>query len=240
MGGGFQFFDILIFALVAAFLVFRLRSVLGRRDGHEGGYPDPFARRRPGEDGNGADAENDNVIRLPDRAPDGEAEAEQGPAFGDFADAEDDPLAAGLIQIRLADPSFERDTFLGGARAAFEMIVQAFANADRKTLRNLLSPQVLANFERAINDREQAGETVEHELVGLRPPALMEAGMEGDEARITVKFVSEQVSVTRDAEGAVVDGDPNFVDTVTDFWTFARDVRSSDPNWMLVATRSLD
>ncbi len=237
MGGGIQFLDIVLFALVAAFLIYRLRSVLGRRDGHEGGYHDPFRNRRsprpeePREDD--VDDETDNVIRLPDRH-DPEV-AEDHPALDSG-----DPLAAGLIRIKLADPAFDEAGFLTGARAAFEMIVGAFAAGDRRTLGTLLAPEVLSNFERAIEERESAGESVEHELVGMRAPEIVEAALDDDEARITVRFVSEQVNVTRVKDGAIVDGDPNYVDKVTDYWTFIRNVRSPDPNWLLVATRSPD
>ncbi|GAB6052459.1 Tim44/TimA family putative adaptor protein [Magnetospira thiophila] len=231
MDGGFQFFDIILFALVAGFLVFRLRNVLGRRDGHEGGYQDPY---QPKPDNGAEPRENDNVIPLPDRT-------ERSPLDEDLADANpDDPLTAGLLQIRIADPTFEERSFLSGAKGAFEMIVGSFAAGDRAALAFLLSPEVLANFEKVITQRETNEETVEHELVGLRQPEFMEAEMQGDTARITVKFVSEQVNVVRDKDGKVVEGDPNYVDKVTDFWTFARDVRATDPNWSLVATRSLD
>ncbi len=239
MGGGIQFFDIVLFALVAAFLIFRLRSVLGRRDGHEGGYRDPF-RDRPSrrdkpldDDEYDDDSDPGNVIRLPDR---GATE----PAMANPPLDSDDPLAAGLIRIKLADPEFDEKSFIGGARAAFEMIVGAFAAGDRRALGGLLAPEVLSNFERAIDERESAREVVEHELVGMRPPKLVEAALEGDEARVTVEFVSEQVNVTRDASGSILDGDPNYVDKVTDYWTFIRNVRSPDPNWLLVATRSPD
>ncbi|CCQ75629.1 Tim44/TimA family putative adaptor protein [Magnetospira sp. QH-2] len=235
MGGGFQFFDIILFALVAGFLVFRLRSVLGRRDGHEGNYKDPY-QPDPKADSETDDPgrDNDNVIPLPDRSP-----REDRLDDEEIIDP-DNPLEAGLVQIRIADPTFDPQGFVGGAQGAFEMIVGAFAAGDRKTLATLLSPEVLSNFETVIDQRESAKETVEHELVGLRKPEILEAEMQDDWARVTVKFVSEQVNVVRDEDGKVVEGDPNYVDKVTDFWTFARDVRSPDPNWALVATRSLD
>ncbi|MBF0391744.1 MAG: Tim44 domain-containing protein [Alphaproteobacteria bacterium] len=223
MSDGFQFIDIVFFAMIAAFLVLRLRSVLGRRTGTERQRPEPGVGRptvdRP-----------DNVVELPDRrrtVPEGPADAYTGT-----------PLAAGISQVRIADPSFSPAPFLQGARGAFEMIVSAYAAGDRATLRPLLANDVMANFEAAIDAREQAGEKLETELVSIKSADLDEVVMEGRTARVTVKLVSEQVNVVRDADGKVVDGDPTRMAEVTDLWTFARDTGSRDPNWVLVATRS--
>ena len=236
MGNGFQFIDIILFAMIAAFLILRLRNVLGRRDGHEGKYRDPF---RPADPGEAAGPEqNDNVVQLPERDTDEafqqEAETVAAMAGGDAR------LAAGITEIRVADPSFNSEDFLVGARVAFEMVLGAYATGDRQTLGNLLSPEVLSNFVRAIDEREEAGQTMEDTLVGIRKADIVEAEMDGDIAMVTVKFVSEQVNVVRDAEGQIASGNPNEVADVIDFWTFARDTRERDPNWLLVATRSLD
>ncbi len=237
MSSGFQFIDIILFAMIAAFLILRLRNVLGRRDGHEGGYNDPFKPDASGKGPNGKSEEPGNVVHLPDRAADqpfddgGEALAMAG---GDAT------LAAGITRIRAADPTFNTEDFLVGARVAFEMVLGAYATSDRKTLEGLLSPEVLGNFVRAIDEREALGQVMEDTLVGIRRADLVEADMDGDNAMVTVKFVSEQVNVVRDAEGQIASGNPNEVADVIDFWTFARDCRSPDPNWVLVATRSLD
>jgi len=230
MGNGFQFIDIIFFAMIAAFLVLRLRSVLGRRDGHESGNHDPFRQQEPGPPG------DENVVHLPDRAGNGADDQPLDAASADPADV----LASGVAQVRMADPTFEPDEFLGGARVAFEMVINAYASGDTVTLKNLLSPEVFAGFDKAIRDREQAGEVLEDTLVGIRIADLVEAYMDGTVSNITVKFISEQVNVTRDENGDVVDGNPNLVIDVTDFWTFARDSRSPDPNWTLVATSSPD
>jgi predicted lipid-binding transport protein (Tim44 family) len=240
MGNGFQFIDIILFAMIAAFLILRLRNVLGRRDGHEGKYRDPFRPADPGEapgDAQGPE-QNDNVVQLPDRDHDAafqhEAETVAAMAGGDAR------LAAGITEIRVVDPSFNSEDFLVGARVAFEMVLGAYATGDRQTLGNLLSPEVLSNFVRAIDEREAAGQTMEDTLVGIRKADIVEAEMDGDVAMVTVKFISEQVNVVRDAEGQIASGNPNEVADVIDFWTFARDTRERDPNWLLVATRSLD
>jgi predicted lipid-binding transport protein (Tim44 family) len=236
MGNGIQFIDIILFAMIAAFLILRLRNVLGRRDGHEGGYSDPF-KADPSKTGTDAKANDDNVVKLPDRSGDqpfddgGEALAMAG------GDAN---LAAGIARIRAVDPAFTAEDFLVGARVAFEMVLGAYATGDRRTLENLLSPDVLGNFIRAIDEREKLGQVMEDTLVGIRRADIVEADLEDTNAVVTVKFVSEQVNVIRDAEGQIASGNPNEVADVIDFWTFARDTRSPDPNWLLVATRSLD
>ncbi len=232
MDGGFQFFDIIILGMIAAFLVLRLRRVLGRRDGHEGNYHDPFQERPPAER-ESARENDDNVVQLPDRSFE-HGGPEPTPADMDI----DDPVAAGLTQIRVADPSFHPDQFAEGAKMAFDMILTAFAAGDRATLKGLLSPDVYGNFDEAITEREREGEVLEDTLVGIRSAKIIEAQMDSQHAVVTVKFISEQISVLRDAEGNVIDGNPNEVIDVTDFWTFSRDTRSSDPNWTLIGTES--
>jgi predicted lipid-binding transport protein (Tim44 family) len=229
MSGEFQFFDIIILAMIAGFLILRLRRVLGRRDGHEGGFPDPFRNREQAEKENGDD---DNIVHLPDRT---DHPADDAPMLDIDAS---DPVAAGLTQIRVADPAFSPDGFVEGAKMAFEMILNGFSSGDRKTLKGLLSPDVYKNFDEAITERERAGEVLEDTLVGIRSAKIVEATMDGHHSIVTVKFVSEQISALRDAEGNIIDGNPNEVIDVTDFWTFSRDTRSSDPNWTLIGTES--
>ncbi len=231
MSDGFQFIDIIFFAMIAAFLVLRLRSVLGRRDGHEQKLREQF-QNRPGE-------AEEKVIPLRDLSQSrrDEPPAEEMPT-GAANDV--DPLTRGLADIKRADSRFDAREFVSGARVAFELILDAYAKGDSQTLKPLLNPEVFANFSQAIRDREQAGETLEDTLVGIKSADIVEAYMDGRNANLTVKFVSEQINVTRDENGDVVDGNPNAVIDVTDFWTFARDTKSRDPNWTLVATNSLD
>jgi predicted lipid-binding transport protein (Tim44 family) len=226
MDSGFAFFDIVFFAMVAAFLILRLRSVLGRRTGNEN--PERWTARKPAPQARSETG--DNVARLPDRAgPAGET----GPVIDLPANS---PAEAGLTQISVADTSFDPRTFVEGARGAFEMIVGAYAQGDTATLRPLLADEVYENFAAAIRSRQQARQTLETTLVGVKSAEISEARMDGRTAFVTVKFVTEQINVTRDASGAVVDGDPQQITTVTDEWTFSRNTRSRDPNWLLVAT----
>ncbi len=232
MGDGFQFIDIILFAMIAAFLILRLRSVLGRHK--DSGEPqqrnqqDPFAADPSNENG-------DNIIALPDHGPvdldNDEEDEEQIP---------ETPLDIGISQIKKASPEFDKTEFLVGARTAFEMIIQAFAEGDTDLLESLLNKEVYNNFFQAIRSREAENQTLENTLVRIVSGEMIEAYMADSISNVTIKIVSEQVNVTRDAEGAVVDGDADHVSEVTDIWTFARDTLSKDPNWQLVSTRSLD
>jgi len=204
--------------------VYRLGSVLGKRTGHERQGRSPL-EPVSSNDGPSSDAGNDNVVAIPTR----DEPAEEEP---------DTPLGASITQIKLADPSFTRKGFLDGARSAFEMIITAFALGDMKTLRSLLSKEVYDNFAEAIRVRERASQTKETTLVGIDSAEILEAALDDGTASVTVKYVSEQVNATRSEDGAVVDGDPNAIEKVTDIWTFARNTKTSDPNWSLVATRS--
>ncbi len=227
MSQGIQFIDIIFLGLVAGFLVLRLRSVLGRRTGEE---KQRDVRGRPLEDGEAqAPLDDDNVVELPGRGTAG-----RGMTFGPVSD----DVEVGLTRISLADPSFEPDRFLGGARAAFEMIVAAFAKGDTAALRPLLADDVYKDFETAILQRREAGETMETEVASIKSVDLKRAEMRGDTAFVTVRFVSEQMILLKDGEGRVVAGDPTTYETVTDDWTFARNCASRDPNWQLVATET--
>ena len=231
MGEGFQFLDIILFALVAGFLILRLRSVLGRRDGHESRNPDPFSARPKPEPA------DDKVVPLPERNG---RSADAPPAEPASAGAPKSPLEAGLTQIGIADPRFDPQEFVSGARIAFELILTAFASGDREALKPLLSPEVYGNFDESIRHRQAAGQRLETKLVSLKSCDIAEAYMAGRTAHVTVKFVSEQISALYDAGGIVVENNPTHITEVTDFWTFARDTRSSDPNWALVATGTAD
>jgi len=217
MSNGFPFIDIIFFAAVALFIAFRLRNVLGRRTGHE---------RRP-EASTVTPSTRDNVVTLPGREEQAEA------AFSHIDDAE---LRQGLTAIRRADPDFDLEGFLMGARQAFEMIVDAFARGDTEALRPLLADDVYGGFAEAIEQRRQAGETLETEVVAIKQAEAVEARMDGPHAYVTVRFVSDQVNVTRDAEGNIVDGDPDQLAEIVDLWTFGRDTSTRDPNWELVST----
>jgi predicted lipid-binding transport protein (Tim44 family) len=231
-----EFFDFgtLFFVVAAAVIFYQLRSVLGRRTGNERPPHDPYTR----PENEGQQPVPENVVSLPRRktAPGGAPEVDYSAI--DAIAPEGTPVNAGLRAIRQADPNFDPKQFLDGARMAYEMIVMAYADGDRQTLKNLLSREVHDGFVQAIADREARGEKVQSSFVGIDKADIVAAEQKGSEAHITLRIVSELISATRNEAGEVVDGDPETVVEVKDVWTFARDTRSRDPNWKLVATEA--
>ena len=229
-------FEILFFAVVAGFLGWRLYTVLGRRTGHEKPF-DPFRTKEPEAPATVTDRDG-NIRRLPEPVARPErVDRDRRKLEAAIASVAGD-VRRGLDEIRGADPRFDPVDFIAGARVAFDMIVAAFAQGDTKALRPLLADQVFANFAGAIDERNRARQKHETTLVGILNADIVAAALKGDEAQVTVKFVSQQINVTKDQEGRIVDGDPSEVANITDIWTFARQVKSRDPNWQLVATES--
>lgn len=235
MGEGFQLLDIILFAAIAAFLILRLRSVLGRRNGNESRSDfDPFKQNEENQTASKKGPEGeDKVVHLPNQKGQQQAAEEQQTEF-----RTEGPAAAGLTQIKLADSSFDEQGFLEGSRSAFEMIVSAFAAGDRETLRGLLADQVYEDFSKAIDEREKNNESLQTTIVSIKSADIVDARLENRIASIDVKFVSEQINVTRDEEDRIIEGDPNEIINVTDIWTFERNTRNRDPNWALTATES--
>lgn len=203
----------IIFALLALFVLWKLRSILGERSGFN---------RRP----------QDNVVTLaPSPPPAPMAEA----GWREFAEP-GGPLWSGLDEIARAQPGFAPRAFLDGAQAAYEMVVQAFSRGDEATLHSLTSDEVFASFKRALDERRQRGETLTTTLVGFNEVKMVEARMERSTAIIAVRFDSQFITATHDREGAIIEGDPNKASNVIDIWTFARQGDAKGPNWTLVAT----
>ncbi|MEH2521644.1 putative lipid-binding transport protein (Tim44 family) [Bradyrhizobium sp. AZCC 1610] len=227
----------IIFLALAVFIFLRLRSVLGQRTGSE---RPPYDRAAPNVVQRTQD--NNNVVPMPgaviDQAPLAPS-ADVAPADRWKGLAEPDtPLAAGLDAIVAHDSSFDPRHFISGARSAYEMIVLAFANGDRRALKDLLSSEVYESFEAVIKDREKHEQKTETRFVSIDKAELVGAEARDRAAQLTVRFVSQMISVTRDKTGAIVDGNPDKVADITDVWTFARDTSSRDPNWKLVGTGS--
>ena len=229
--------EILFFAIVAAFLGWRLYSVLGRRTGHEKPF-DPFRSKETEAPATLPEREG-NVRRLPEPAARPErVDRDRRKLEAAIAGIAGD-VRRGLDEIRGADAKFDAVDFIAGARVAFEMIVGAFAQGDTKALRPLLNDQVYGNFAGAIEERNSNKQRHETTLVGILSADIVAAELaKGEEERVTIKFVSQQINVTKDQEGRIVDGDPSEVANITDIWTFARQVKSRDPNWVLTATES--
>jgi predicted lipid-binding transport protein (Tim44 family) len=232
-------FDIytIIFLALAVFIFLRLRNVLGQRTGSERPPFDRAARNAV------QGAPDSNIVPIPgkiiDQAPVAPS-AEVTPAGERWKDLAEpgSPLALGLDAIAAQDSSFDPRHFLSGARGAYEMIVLAFANGDRRALRDLLSSEVFESFDAVIKDRERHEQKTETRFVSIDKAQLVGAESRDRIAQLTVRFVSQMISVTRDKAGTIVDGNADKVADITDVWTFARDTTSRDPNWKLVGTGS--
>jgi predicted lipid-binding transport protein (Tim44 family) len=218
-GTGFPI-DLVLFGMIAAFLVLRLRSILGRRTGFER-PPQPYQPIQPNMAAPVIDAQAEPVATQPTRAVPDPASA----------------LGQTLARMRAIDAKFTPGGFLDGAEKAFAMIVGAFAAGDRVTLRSLLADDTYRAFETAIAGREAAGQTQVSDLRGIQSATIEAADLRGTVAQITVKFVSDQVSLTRDKDGKEVSG-TDAVTELTDAWTFERDLTAADPTWRLAAARS--
>ncbi len=224
----------LIFLALAVFVIWRLRSVLGQKTGTERSPFRPVERNRT--DAPGARSEGDNVVRLPgaDRAQPVPAQA--APRDWRGIAEPGSAVARGLEQIVQVEPAFEPRAFLEGAKSAYEAIVTAFATGDRKTLRALLSKEVCEGFERVISEREKRRETAETTFISIDKAEIVAVEVKNKVAQVTVRFLSNLITATRDAEGKVIDGNAETGVEVPDVWTFARTLGSRDPNWQLVAT----
>ena len=240
-----EFFDIptVIVIVIAIVVLFRLRSVLGTRTGNE---RSPLQRAQQNQ--TKPAAKDDKV--TPIRPNQAQAQPAPMPADPDRRalklDSEieqlshgDANVAAGLKAIADADATFSPKSFLEGAKAAYEMIVTAFAQGDRKTLRNLLEKEVYDGFDKAIGEREAASHKVDFTFVGLPKVEISDAEVDRRDARVAVRFNAEVVQATRDKDGTLIDGNADTVQTIADEWTFARNPKSRDPNWKLVATNQL-
>ena len=225
MTGGFPV-DLILFAMIAAFLVLRLRSVLGKRTGFE--RPVQPEARAAGYDPRGGTIEG-----VAEEVPTSAAAVRSRRVIPDPRT----PPGQALARIAERDRGFEPNRFLDGAEAAFRMIVTAFAAGDRQTLRSLLSDDTYAGFEQAITARENAGEAQRTELRAVHEVAIEAADLRGNVADVTLRFVTGQINLTTGRNGEVVTGS-DAVTELTDIWTFQRYLSQADPTWKLVATRS--
>jgi predicted lipid-binding transport protein (Tim44 family) len=225
----------IIFLALAVFIFLRLRNVLGQRTGEERPPFDRAAARDAMSDGNVVPMPGSPVDQAPAVSP---AEVAPGERWKGIAEP-DTPLAAGLDAIVAQDPSFDPVHFISGGKGAYEMIVLAFANGDRRALKDLLSSEVFDSFDAVIKEREKNEQKTETRFVSIDKGEIVGAEVRDRTAQITMRFVSQMISVTRDKTGAIVDGSADKVSDITDVWTFARDITSRDPNWKLVGTGSV-
>ena len=210
--------QLLVLAGIAVFLILRLRSVLGTREGFEKPpvSSDTASHRRP---------EFDVIDGGPDR---------------DIVDHVEDgsTSAKALAAMKMAEPGFMVGSFLEGSRGAYEMILMAFENGDLSDVRDFLSDELAEAFQTVIDDRNEKGLTIDANFVGVREVTLKEAEFDREtgEGEVTVRFMGELTSVVKNADDEVVEGDPTEIKRQKDVWTFARKMGSDDPNWQLVAT----
>lgn len=223
----------LILLIIAVVVIFKLRSVLGQRTGHE--QPpqeksafDKVKKEQADANPKGSD---DNVIPLP-------GQTHAMPTREDVVNIGMSKDMPGLDNIARSDNSFDPGTFVSGGRVAYEMIITAFASGNRGALQGLLSQAVFESFDTVITGREARGETVEMEFIGLDRSEIMSAKLDGSSALITIEFDSSFIQTIKNEEGQVIEGDPITVRKVRDIWTFERDLESQDPNWRVVATES--
>jgi predicted lipid-binding transport protein (Tim44 family) len=228
--------DLIAFALIALFLLFRLYQILGSRNGSErppeqSGWHHHITRD-PKAPSQRADAMDERAEQVIDITPQAYA-ASGGPTSAPVTES----ALSGIAKIKAADSTFAEGHFLRGARAAFELIVKAYSQEDKKTLRELCDPAVYGVYEKFITERSARGENMDTTLVRVRDPEIAAAELLGNEIRIEVAFASEQINVTRDADGKVVDGDPDRIFDVAEIWTFRRTIGSGS-RWFLAATRT--
>ncbi len=211
--------QLLVLAGIAVFLILRLRSVLGTREGFEKPTVTdaiPTQNRR-------------DTFEVIDGGPD--------PDIADHVDA-DSAAAAALIRMKEIEPSFSVSDWLGGARGAYEMILMGFERGELAEIKPFLGEEVYESFAFVVNDRETKGLTVEAEFIGLKEMSLADADFDEatQEAELTVRFVGQLTNAVHDRAGELIEGDPKAIKTQRDVWTFARVMGSQDPNWQLVAT----
>ncbi len=237
----------LVLLIVAVVVILKLRSVLGRRTGDEEARLERYRAERRQQSAPATPA--DNVITIPRRDREG-VPAAPAPEVA-VADAEErikdypglkPEVRRGLLDIANIDPLFDTEAFIRGARQAYEMIVTAFAEGNRKILKGLLGPDAYVDFDRAIAEREGRGEQIDQSFVGISQADILDSELKSGKANVTVRFVSQLISATRDKAGAVLAGDPQKIKEVTDIWTFERDVSTprarDNPNWKLIAAQS--
>lgn len=233
--------DILLFAVVAAVLIFRLKSLLGTRHGDERSRPNPYAVDPNAEKETRVDADAVHAPGVIEGVPlDSGSASEHVAAHGNYigvsGEAAEDVMR-GLSDIRAADGHFDVPMFVDGAKAAFEMVVTAFYHGDRVTLKDLLSPKLYADFEAGITARESRRQTADVRINAITAARIIEAKLLGVMAYVTIDFDVSETVMVRDEGGNIVEGGEDSI-SVRDIWVFARDVRAGDPNWLLIETRT--
>ncbi len=229
--------DILFYALVAAGLVFWLRSILGTRHGDERQRPNPFTSHSDTQGSDQPQPESPYLAGVEELLTPEQQIMELSENPTNRLSVENKSAEAGLIEISRADRMFDINHFLQGAQDAFVIIVEAFSKGDKDTLENLLSEDVYDAFAKEIKAREKRKETASTEIHAVRRTEVIEAEMKEKMAFVTVRFTADETCVTRDADEKILSGDPDRVTEMIDIWVFGRDIRSRDPRWLVYETR---
>jgi predicted lipid-binding transport protein (Tim44 family) len=237
MSEGIPYADIAIIALIAIFILLRLRAVLGQKTGLD--PQDFFKPRQPPSnplkrEDSPEEPAREPIVQIASALKTRQAPKEMPDPYAQSLPS--GPVADGIADIKSKDPQFTATTFMEGAKMAYEMVFDAFAKGEKKTLEMLLSAEIFKEFVANIDARTSGETRTENTLVSVRAKAMNEARLVGNFARIEVRFESEQVMVERNAKGEIVGGDPNALHSSEDDWTFERDVTSKNPNWKIIET----
>ena len=222
--------DIIIFAIVAIFLAFRLRDALGTQHDQSRSRPNPYTQSSKQKEKKPASTANENVVPLNDKI------AITVPQLPLAQEANEKFILQIIGKIARYDNNFKAHDFVEKAKNAFPIIVEAYSKGDKETLKNLVTPRLYNDFEQSIIQREEKGHTAITEVQAVRGANIIDIYMEKTTAYITLRFTAEEIAFVRDSEGQLIAGNPNTVDTVKDVWTFGRDLKSNDPRWMLFKT----
>jgi predicted lipid-binding transport protein (Tim44 family) len=213
-----------IILLLAVLVVFwRLKAMLGERTGFEKPPMDlPSFKRETREEAPAADT---RVVLSEDAKPVWQGFAKEG-----------SPVAEGLLAIAAVAPQFQVKPFMDGAKAAYEIVLNAFARGDKKALQPLLAADVYDSFAAAIDERTRLGHTKALQFVGVKHSEILQARNTGTRTELTLRLIGEVISVTKDRDGNVVEGNAQALQEVFDTWTFERDLNSPNPNWKIIDT----
>ncbi len=218
--------DLIFFIMIAAILVLRLRSVLGKRTGNEKKSKNNFSF-----DSKQAQKtyKDENIVKENLKQP---KLVEENINNMDFKSK------TGLEKINTIDKSFSSKEFLAGAKEAFESIVEAYAKSDFKTLKNLLNNKMFKIFSDSINKRNKKNNVLEHTFISFKNAEIKKISVKSSIAEIVVKFVTEQVNLLKNSKGKIIEGNPEYIEDHIDNWTFSKDLNSGNPNWNLTDTET--
>ena len=219
MNDGFAFFDIIIFAMLAGYLVFQLRRALGRRSDNQ------ESKSKSSPEQRAKHSEADNIVAIKSNKKKNKNQKQE-------------ETLGGLNELREKDPSFNDTDFVNGSKEAFSWIVEAFSKGEISKLEPLLSEPLFNGFKRAIEQRETDQLSLETNIVSIKSAQIHNVTVKQNQVNITVEYVTDQIKSTRNAKDEIVDGDPDTIETVTDLWTFNRNIKSKNPNWTLVKTET--